>query len=108
MTSRFWFISGHHAVYGVKRLCRILNVSRSAFYRWRRSAPERAARADQDAQLVERIRAVHADSGGTYGSPRIHAELRAAGVRVFTQRGRDTADKQRLYRTLADAWNAPG
>jgi hypothetical protein len=86
MTSRFGFISAHHAAYGVKRLCRRLNVSRSGFYRWRRAAPERVARADKDAQLAERIRAVHADSGGTYGSPRAHTELRETGMRVNRKR----------------------
>ncbi|MFI0592411.1 IS3 family transposase [Streptomyces griseus] len=50
----------------IRRLCSILGVSRSSFYYWRRTAADRAAR----------IRAVHQESDGTYGAPRITAELR--------------------------------
>jgi hypothetical protein len=83
---RFRFISAHHAVYGV--MCRVLNVSRSGFYRWRRAASARAARADQDARPAERIRAVDADSGGTYGSQRVHTELWKTGEQVTGSTGR--------------------
>lgn len=81
MTSRFGFISANCAADGVKRLCRIMNVSRSGFYRWRG-----AARAEKDTRLAEQIRVVHADSGGTYGSTRVHAELRETGMRVNRKR----------------------
>jgi hypothetical protein len=40
----------------------------------------------RDAQLLERIRVVHADSGGTYGSPRIHAVLKRQGEKVSRRR----------------------
>ena len=70
MTSRFRFISTHRGVYGVKRLCRVLAVSRSGFYQWLAAAPARAARAAQEAQLVGVIREVHAQTGGAYGAPR--------------------------------------
>ncbi|WP_443049313.1 IS3 family transposase [Streptomyces sp. NBC_00316] len=60
----------------MKRLCSILGVSRSSFYYWRRTASDRAARQAVDAQLAARIRAVHQESDGTYGAPRITAELR--------------------------------
>lgn len=62
--------------HGVKRLCSILGVSRSSFYYWRRTAADRAARQLADARLAARIRAVHQESDGTYGAPRITAELR--------------------------------
>ena len=86
MTSRFRFISTHRAVYGVKRLCRILAVSRSGFYRWTSSEPARQEQAAAEDQLAEQIAVVHADSGGTYGSPRVTVELRAQGVRVNHKR----------------------
>ena len=59
-------------------LCRLLGVSRSGYYAWRRRPPSARARADQG--LSQRIREIHERSRGTYGTPRIRAELRDAGV----------------------------
>jgi putative transposase len=65
--------------------CRLLGVSRSGYYEWAANRP--SARALQDAELIERIRAIHKDNLGVYGSPRIHADLRLAhGVRVGRKR----------------------
>ncbi|MER7282592.1 IS3 family transposase [Dactylosporangium sp. NPDC000244] len=86
MTSRFQFISTHRVVYGVKRLCRLLAVSRSGFYRWIAAEPDRRARAAAEDELADQITAVHTESGGTYGSPRVTAELHAQGVRVNRKR----------------------
>jgi putative transposase len=58
-------------------LCRVLGVSASGYYAWRKRAPSGRARAD--GALSQSIRAIHTRSRGTYGTPRIHAELRAAG-----------------------------
>ncbi len=80
MTSRFRFISAHRAAFGVKRLCRVLAVSRSGFYRWAGSEPARQARAAAEDALAEQITRVHADPGGTY-SPRVTIELHERGVR---------------------------
>ena len=65
-------------------MCRVLGVSRSGFYAWL-DRPA-SARAEQDAGLSKAIGAAHADSYATYGAPRIHAELRAAGTRVSRKR----------------------
>ena len=86
MTSRFRFISAHRAAYGVKRLCRVLAVSRSGFYRWIAGEPARQARADAEDALAAQIATVHAASGDTYGSPRVTVELRDQGVRVNRKR----------------------
>ncbi len=86
MTSRFRFISTHRGAYGVKRLARLLVVSRSGFYRWLGAEAGRAGRAAADAQLLARIRAIHTASGGTYGIPRITAELAATGCPVNHKR----------------------
>ncbi|WP_229841672.1 SpoIIE family protein phosphatase, partial [Streptomyces brasiliensis] len=72
--------------YGVKRLCTVLNLSRSGFYRWLKTAPARAAKQAADAALTRRIRKAHAESGKTYGAKRITAELRAGGVVVNRKR----------------------
>lgn len=84
--NRFQFVDDHQARYGVKRLCRIIGVARSSFYYWKASAAARAARAQADAELAERIRAVHAAHDGTYGVPRITAELRERGEAVNRKR----------------------
>lgn len=84
--NRFQFVADHHRRYGVKRLCTILGITRSSFYYWRRTAADRAALQAADARLVARIRAVHRESNGTYGVPRITAELREAGERVNHKR----------------------
>ncbi|MEV4841597.1 IS3 family transposase [Nonomuraea sp. NPDC049486] len=86
LVSRFQFVDDHRGVFGVKRLCRVLKVSRSGFYRWRKAAPARAERAAADAALAEEIRQIHGEFDGTYGSPRITAELRAQGRRVNHKR----------------------
>ena len=59
-------------------LCRLLGVSRSGFYAWRTRLP--SARACADQELMQQIRAVHQQSRGTYGAPRIQAERRDQGV----------------------------
>ncbi|MBH1939267.1 IS3 family transposase [Streptomyces sp. AV19] len=86
MVDRFRFVEDHQRRYGVKRLCTVLGVARSSFYHWRKTAPARAARQAADAELAERIRKIHAESDGTYGVPRITAELREDGSRVNRKR----------------------
>ncbi|MEV8013652.1 IS3 family transposase [Streptomyces sp. NPDC086122] len=86
VTNRFQFIEDHHRAWGVKRLCAVLEVTRSSFYKWRAGRQARAARERADAALAERIRAVHAEWDGTYGRPRITAELRGDGERVNHKR----------------------
>jgi len=84
--NRFQFVADHSPRYGVKRLCRIVGVARSSFYHWRAAAPARAARAQADTELAQRIRAIHTASDGTYGVPRITAELREGGDQVNHKR----------------------
>jgi transposase InsO family protein len=84
--NRFQFVADHHRRYGVKRLCTILGIARSSFYYWCRTAADRAVRQAADARLAARIRAVHRESDGTYGVPRITAERREAGERVNHKR----------------------
>jgi transposase InsO family protein len=78
VTSRFQFIEDHRETFPVKRLCHVLDVVRSSYYKWRASREARARREHDDLTLAEQIRAVHTESEGTYGAPRITAELRDA------------------------------
>jgi putative transposase len=75
--SRFRFIAAERAWSPVVRLCRVLGVSPSGFYAWSQRKP--SARAVANAALIERIRTVHERSRGTYGAPRVHAELHDSG-----------------------------
>ena len=77
-------MNANQAAYPVRKMCRVLKVSASGFYAWQKRPPSR--RALEDAVLTERIRAIHAASDGTYGSPNIHAELRDEGTRVGCKR----------------------
>lgn len=64
----------------VQQLCRVLDVSTAGYYAWRSRADSQ--RAVEDRALLDDIRQAHAASGGRYGSPRVHAALRAGGRRV--------------------------
>jgi transposase-like protein len=62
----------------------LLDVSRSAFYQWRKQVS--SARQVRDAELTGKIRQIHSVSGGTYGAPRIRDELRDQGWHVAKKR----------------------
>ncbi|MGX1249624.1 putative transposase [Streptomyces ambofaciens] len=75
-----------HPHLGVEPVLRELNIPSSTYYRWRQAEKEPCERRRQDAELTGRIRQVHEDSGGIYGSPRVHAVLRRHGVHVGRKR----------------------
>ncbi len=66
------------------RLCRVLRISRSGYYAWRQRGASR--RSVQDVVLAATIATIHRASDGTYGVPRIHAELRDQGIRISRRR----------------------
>jgi putative transposase len=71
------------ANYPIKRMCELLEVSRSGYYKWRRSrdsgpSPAQRRRAELDAEVAK----FHTSSDGVYGAPRILADLRADGELV--------------------------
>jgi len=68
----------------IARMSRVLEVSRSGFYAWSNRRPSQRAR--EDGRLAAEIRKIHEESHGTYGAPRIHAELRARGTHVGRKR----------------------
>jgi len=77
-------VKAHRAEHRVATMCRVLGVSTSGYYAWLRRPL--SARARENEVLRQRIATIHAISRGTYGAPRILAELRAEGVRVGRKR----------------------
>lgn len=78
------FIEAEKANYSVSELCSAFDVSRSGYSKWRTAPPSRRARDDE--RLTAHVRAIHQRSRRTYGSPRVHAELRDQGERVSRKR----------------------
>ncbi|MFY0524713.1 IS3 family transposase [Archangium gephyra] len=81
---KFEFIDAEKAHFPVDFMCQQLGVSRSGYYAWKERPESERDKADRD--LAEVVTRIHRDSRGTYGSPRVHAELRARGQRVSGKR----------------------
>ncbi len=64
----------NRAVHSVATMCRVLGVSPSGYYAWRQRGPSQRQRTDE--VLSVRLKALHQRSGGTYGAPRLHADLK--------------------------------
>jgi putative transposase len=98
-------VSDHQANYPIVTMCKLLGVSSSGYYAWVKRRPSR--RSETDAALITEIRAVHGASHGTYGSPRVHAELAAKGTyigrkrvaRLMTQAGLAGVSRRRFVTT---------
>jgi putative transposase len=74
----------NQARWPIATMARLLRVSTSGYYGW--LAREPSAHARSDAQLLARIRTLHASSRGTYGAPRIHVQLAHEGMHVGRKR----------------------
>ena len=81
---RYAFIEAHRAMWRLPNMCRVLEVSKSGYFAWRdgREAPRRS----RDRALSVHIQAIHQQSRKTYGSPRIHHELKEQGMAVGKKR----------------------
>jgi putative transposase len=77
-------VSDHQAAYPVRSMSRVLEVSPSGFYAWLKRPPSR--REQEDKMLTQEIKKIHKSSKGTYGAPRIHAELAENGWHVGRKR----------------------
>jgi putative transposase len=75
---RFVFIHAHARIFHITTMCRVLEVSRAGYYAWR--ARPLCERVKADRWLRDRIRQIHHEVQGRYGSPRVHQELRALGI----------------------------
>ena len=102
----------NRAKHKVATMCRVPGISPSGYYAWRERAPSQ--RAQKDAELIKRIRDIHETSRGTYGVPRMHAELAAQGHHVGRKRvwrlmraaHLEGVSRRRKYRTTVRDANA--
>jgi len=74
----------HRGPFSVTAMAHVLEVSTSGYYSWRRRRECR--RTQENRKLLVEIKAIHAESDATYGSPRIHRELQARGTRCGENR----------------------
>ncbi len=77
---RFDFIDGHRGRWPVRLMCRVLEVSDSGFYLWKKRPS--SARKQRQMELTKKIKTAHERSRCTYGSPRVSAQLLAEGESV--------------------------
>lgn len=82
--SCYKLIEAERTSFPIPLMCRMLGVSRSGYYDWRDRPPSRRSR--ENTALTKRIREIHERSRETYGSPRVHAELRFLGARCSRKR----------------------
>jgi putative transposase len=71
-------------MFSIRAMCRVLEVSASGYYAWRKRMM--SVRAREDEQLQQRIRTIHLLSRQTYGAPRIHVELQEEGMKIGRKR----------------------
>jgi len=72
---RFQFVDDYATTYSVKRLCHVLNLNRSSFYKWRDGEPVRRQRRNADETLVAQMRDYHEEFDATIGVRRMTAEI---------------------------------
>lgn len=71
---RYQFVEDHRQEFVVTLMCRVLDVSSSGYYAWRKRPVSRREMANQE--LLKEIKRAHEESHGTYGSPRIYEEIK--------------------------------
>jgi putative transposase len=110
---KYAFIEAQEVAFSVQAMCQVLGVSRSGYYDWK-ERPE--PRADGEAVVLSaEITATHKRSRGTYGSPRVHRELRARGIlisrkrveRLMREKGLQGAQKRRFRCTTDSRHSLP-
>ncbi len=77
-------MTAHQVTFKIATMCRVLGISASGYYAWRKRAPSRRSR--DNIALTRTVRTVHAGSRGTYGAPRVHAELAANDIQASLNR----------------------
>jgi putative transposase len=110
---KYEFIHKHHHLFPIIRMCQVLEVSENGYYNWRKRG--KSQRKQDDDYLTERIEDAYHTNRGVYGSPRIHAELKAQGihcgrkriVRLMQEKGISARRKRRKARTTNSNHSSP-
>jgi transposase InsO family protein len=89
---KFEFMKNHKNEFSIERMSEVLKVSRSGYYQFLHAEP--SSRSKENEHLLEKIKAVQKESRATYGSPRIHAELRFQG---------ETCSRKRIAKLMKKA-----
>jgi putative transposase len=81
---KYWFMDQHSSSHGVRKMCRVLGVSRSGYYRWKRQP--QSNRQKENEKILMEIREAHSKSRRAYGSPRITKDIQAKGIKCSEKR----------------------
>jgi putative transposase len=92
---KFQFIHEHRQLFPILRMCQVLEVSENGYNNWRTRGKSKRKRDDE--QLAERIEDAYHQNRGKYGSPRIHAILKAQGVHCSRKRVARLMQERQLY-----------
>ena len=98
------WIEQQRGSYPLGAMCKLLSVSKSGYHAWKNRPP--SARAIENVKLETHIRAIHAASGGTYGSPRVHRELLEQRKVVSLNRVRRLMQKNAIRARHKRRWKA--
>ncbi|MCK6515669.1 IS3 family transposase [Myxococcota bacterium] len=99
---RFAFVDAKKASWPIRMICRVLEVSASGYYAWRQR-PE-SERSQEDRRLKVVIEAAHKRGRGAYGSPRVHAELKANGIKTSRKRVARLMKDEQLFGRPRRRW----
>jgi transposase InsO family protein len=110
---KYVFIQEHRHLFPITRMCHVLAVSENGYYNWRKRG--KSQRKQDDEQLTERIEDAYDANRGVYGSPRIHAELKAQGIhcgrkriaRLMQEKNISARRKRRKARTTDSNHSSP-
>ena len=110
---KYAFIQEHRHLFPIIRMCQVLGVSENGYYNWRKRG--KSQRKQDDDYITERIEDAYDDNRGVYGSPRIHAELKAQGihcgrkriVRLMQEKGISARKKRRKVRITNSSHSSP-
>jgi putative transposase len=86
---KYEFMKTHEDKFNIERMSKVFKVSRSGYYKFLATVPSN--RTKENERLLEKIKIIHRDSRQTYGSPRIHAELKSQG---------ESCSRKRVWRLM--------
>jgi len=81
---KYWFMDQHCSTHGVQKMCRVIEASRSGYYRWRKQPQSK--RQKENEKILMEIKELHKKSYRAYGSPRITEDLKAKGTKCGENR----------------------